>query len=105
MLETQPLVFEFFGRRCRSYPVWLADDDAHSSKWSRNDEPVPTFHPPATRILHIDRNDRSSGFLREKDNARSELISGTTRAVGRNQDIVSGTKNVAQLEEGGGTHS
>src|ERR1700736_1206637 len=84
ILETEPLVFELFRRRRRSYLLALANDDAHFSKWSRNDEPVPTFHPPATRIFHVDRHDWGSGFLCQKNNARTEFVGRTARAIGCN---------------------
>src|SRR5438477_13075056 len=104
-LNTQSLVFEFFSRRCRSYLLRLADNHTHFRKRSWNNEAVPTFHPPAARILHIDRHDRSAGFLSEKNNARPKFISRTARTIGRNQDIAPGTKNITQLQKRRGTHA
>src|SRR2546430_5557624 len=104
-LESQSFFFEFFRGRCWFDLLRQADNDSHFRKRLWNDEPVPTFHPPATRIFHVDRNDRGSGFLREKDNARSELISGTARTIRRQKNVATGRKDFAQLEKGAGAHS
>src|SRR5438132_4086586 len=47
ILQTQSLTFKFVLGGGRSYLLRLADNHAHFRKWSRNDEPVPTFHTPA----------------------------------------------------------
>src|SRR5260370_15724848 len=98
LLGTQPLVFEFFTRRCRSYVVRLSNNDAYWRKGSWNDNPVPTSHPPAARVFHVDRYDWRTRFLRQKNNARSEFISRTARAIWRQQNVIAGAKNIAQLQ-------
>src|SRR5207302_1521525 len=84
ILQTQSLALEFFIRRCRSYILWLTDDDAHFGKWFWNNEAIPTFYPPAARIFHVNRDDWRSGFLREKNDSGSEFVNRATRSVGRN---------------------
>src|SRR5260370_4402896 len=98
LLETQPLVFEFFTRRCRSYVVRLSNNDAYFRKRSWNDKPVPTSHPPAARVFHVDRYDWRTRFLRQKNNDRSDFISRTARAIWRRQTVRAGAKNIHEVQ-------
>src|SRR5205807_2284386 len=73
-----------------------ANNDPDLGKRFRNDETVPTLDPPAARILHVHRHDWRSGFLREKNDSRPELVSRTARSIRRNQDVAAGGERVAQ---------
>ena len=81
------------------------DDHPHLGKWFWNDETVPTFYPPAARILHVNWNDWRSGFLREKNDSGSEFVSRTTRSIGCNQNIAAGSQNFAELQKRARAHA
>ena len=71
----------------------------HFGKRLWNDEPVPTLHSPAARILHVHRDDWGSGFLCEKNNPGSEFVSRTARAIRGEKNVATGSEDFAQLEQ------
>src|SRR5256885_16118587 len=82
-LEPKLFGFELFGAIKRRDPNWRAEDRAEGRERSRDDEAIPAFHSPATRILHMDRHDRRAAFLSEKNHALADLIDGAAGAIPR----------------------
>src|SRR5436309_804226 len=78
---------------------WRTKDGAQLGKWTRQNKAVPTFQPPAARVLHVDRHNRGASLLRDKDRSLAGLVNGTTRTVRRNQYVRSRGQRIDQLKQ------
>src|SRR5436305_1863905 len=57
----------------------LADNHTNFGEWARQNESIPAFEPPTTRVLHVDRQNCRSRLLREINDARTKFVDRTAR--------------------------
>ena len=103
VLKAQAFSFKFLRCGSRPYSMHAAENHTHFCKRTRQNETVPTVHSPAAGKFHIDRHDCCTGFLREKNNARPELIGWSAWTVWRDQNIVAGREHILKLPQRAGT--
>lgn len=99
-LQTQTFGFEFLVSRCRSDMMRLAKNHAHFRKRPRDNEPVPTLHPPAARVFHVGWDDSRARSLGKENNPGTKFVGRTSRTVGRDDDVATRCKNFTELKNG-----
>src|SRR5258708_7947117 len=74
-----------------------AKDGAHFRKWPGQNESIPALHPPAARILHVDRYHLGARLLRQENDALTELVGRSARAVWCNDDVFAVLNHFSEL--------
>src|SRR5882724_582091 len=98
VFQIETFRFKLLRRRSPSDMVGRIDQHSYLGKRSWHNEPVPTSQPPAPRIFQIHRQHRRTGFLCEKNNARTEFVSWTAWTVRSDYHIATGREHLCELK-------
>src|SRR5262249_29852586 len=75
------------------------ENHLHFRERLRKNETIPTFHSPATRIFHVNRDDFGARLLREIDNPLAEDIGRSARSIGSDDNVAPAGNHFTHLPD------